>query len=280
MPGLSGKKDGEEVQQLNGFKTMKPNYYIASCSFGKDSIATILTALEHQEPLDEVIFCEVMFDEVTSGESPEHIDFIYNVAIPKLYELGVPKITIVRAKKNYLIYFFDTIKKGKSQGKLVGFPLASKCFVKSRLKVRPLLSYVANLKKQYNVIEYIGICTDEIHRMRQLNNNKTSLLLKYSLTQTETRNIAIKNGLLSPVYEHTLRQGCWFCPNCRPKYFSYIKLHHNHLWIRLKELSNVGNTASGFFSWGETFEQIEQKVDKYIKYNLEFPEIKFTYDTE
>lgn len=35
---------------------------IASCSFGKDSIATILLALEHGEPLDRVVFSEVMFD--------------------------------------------------------------------------------------------------------------------------------------------------------------------------------------------------------------------------
>ena len=36
--------------------------YIASCSFGKDSLATILLALEHNEPLDRAVFCEVMFD--------------------------------------------------------------------------------------------------------------------------------------------------------------------------------------------------------------------------
>lgn len=34
--------------------------YIASCSFGKDSLATILLALEHNEPLDRAIFCEVV----------------------------------------------------------------------------------------------------------------------------------------------------------------------------------------------------------------------------
>ena len=78
---------------------MKPNYYIASCSFGKDSIATILKALEMNEPLDEVIFCEVKFDDYMSGESPEHIDFIKKVAIPKLHKLGVKKITIVQSKK-------------------------------------------------------------------------------------------------------------------------------------------------------------------------------------
>ena len=37
--------------------------YIASCSGGKDSVATILLAAEKNEPLDEVIYSEVMFDQ-------------------------------------------------------------------------------------------------------------------------------------------------------------------------------------------------------------------------
>ena len=64
--------------------------YIASCSFGKDSIATILLALEHDEPLDRVVFSEVMFDHARniSGEIPEHIGWIYDTAIPKLHDMG------------------------------------------------------------------------------------------------------------------------------------------------------------------------------------------------
>ena len=42
--------------------------YIASCSFGKDSLAMILTIIEHSLPLDEVVYCEVMYDNTTSGE--------------------------------------------------------------------------------------------------------------------------------------------------------------------------------------------------------------------
>ena len=34
--------------------------FIASCSFGKDSLATILLAKEHGEPLDEAVYCEVI----------------------------------------------------------------------------------------------------------------------------------------------------------------------------------------------------------------------------
>ena len=35
--------------------TMKQKY-VASCSFGKDSVATLLLALEHGEPLDEAVY--------------------------------------------------------------------------------------------------------------------------------------------------------------------------------------------------------------------------------
>ena len=36
--------------------------YIASCSFGKDSVATVILAKENNEPLDEIVYCEVMYD--------------------------------------------------------------------------------------------------------------------------------------------------------------------------------------------------------------------------
>lgn len=55
--------------------------YISSCSFGKDSLATIILAKERGDPLDEVVYCEVMFDDHISGEIPEHRKFIHDVAI-------------------------------------------------------------------------------------------------------------------------------------------------------------------------------------------------------
>lgn len=91
-------------------KENKPKIHICSWSGGKDSMATILLALEHNEPLDRVVFAEVMFDHEKgiSGEIPEHIDWIYNVAIPKLAEMGV-KVDIVRAKKDYKSFFVNAV---------------------------------------------------------------------------------------------------------------------------------------------------------------------------
>ena len=62
--------------------------YIANFSGGKDSTATIILAHEHHEPLDEIIFSEVMYNEEISGELPEHIDFIRNVAFPLFESWG------------------------------------------------------------------------------------------------------------------------------------------------------------------------------------------------
>ena len=76
--------------------------HIVSCSFGKDSLATILLALEHGEPLDEAVYCEVMFDKAISGEVPEHRDFIYHTAIPKLERMGVPpRCSHPRSERSY-----------------------------------------------------------------------------------------------------------------------------------------------------------------------------------
>ena len=87
--------------------------YIASCSFGKDSLATILLALENGEPLDRVVFAEVMFDHSRniSGEIPEHIDWTYKTAIPKLESMGV-KVDVVKSKKDYLYFFRNAVGGG------------------------------------------------------------------------------------------------------------------------------------------------------------------------
>ncbi len=45
---------------------MRP-LHIVSCSGGKDSVATILLAAQHGEPMDEIVFAEVMFDKKTTG---------------------------------------------------------------------------------------------------------------------------------------------------------------------------------------------------------------------
>ena len=76
--------------------------HILSCSFGKDSIATALLALQHGEPLDELVYCEVMFSEEISGELPEHNRFIHETAIPYFEQRGIPT-RVLRSEKTYVM---------------------------------------------------------------------------------------------------------------------------------------------------------------------------------
>ena len=94
--------------------------YIASCSGGKDSVATILLAAEKNEPLDEVIYSEVMFDQEISGEVPEHRDFIHQKLKPFVEnELGC-KFTVLRSDKTYDDVFHHIITRGPYEGLLRG----------------------------------------------------------------------------------------------------------------------------------------------------------------
>ena len=89
--------------------------YVASCSFGKDSLGAILLAVTHGEPLDEAIYCEVMFDKHISGEVPEHRDFIYTKGIPALERMGI-KVTVLRGEKTYVDLFTGRITRGPQKG--------------------------------------------------------------------------------------------------------------------------------------------------------------------
>ena len=124
-------------------KEKKNTLHIASCSFGKDSLATILLALEHGEPLDEAVYCEVMFDKRTSGEVPEHRAFIYETALPRLERLGIP-VRVLRSDKTYLDLFAGTVTRGPKKGLRRGFPLCGHCYVQRDCKLRPIRRYNNN----------------------------------------------------------------------------------------------------------------------------------------
>ena len=132
---------------------MSPKH-VVSCSFGKDSIATILLALEHGEPLDEAVYCEVMFDDDTSGEVPEHQAFIYQAAIPALEKLGVP-VRVLRSEKTYTSVFMGKVTRGPKKGMIRSFPVCGKCYVQRDCKMHPIRQYQKTLPS--NTVQYIAL---------------------------------------------------------------------------------------------------------------------------
>ena len=213
--------------------------YIASWSGGKDSTASIILAHEMGEPLDFIIFSEVMFDANISGELPEHIDFIKSKAIP-LFEQWGYEVKILHSDASYMDIFMEETTRGKyfGTGMMKGFPMASKCAINSRCKVKPVKKY---LKEEESFIQYIGITMDEPKRLERLKKNQISLLPKYGYTEDMAYDICKKYDLLSPMYEFTKRGGCWFCPNCRKNQLYHLRSKHPELWEKLLKLENIPN---------------------------------------
>lgn len=240
----------------------KPKLYVASCSFGKDSIATILLALENNEPLDRVVFIEVMFDHEKgiSGEIPEHIEWIYDTAIPKLEAMGV-KVDVVRAKKDYKYFFTNSIQNGKYKGRIYGFPVGGKCVINRDCKIKPIKDYYKQFAGENGIIHYIGIAVDEPKRLARLKDNMISLLAKYGYTEQMAMKKCAEYKLVSPIYKRRGRGGCWFCMNAHIKDYLHIRKHHSHLWEDLRELSQTPNLYSYGFKYGLTLEEVERKMD-------------------
>ena len=232
--------------------------YIASCSGGKDSVATLILAKMHNEPLNEVVYCEVMFNENISGEVPEHRDFIYNVLKPWVEtELNIP-FTILRSKKTYVSSFYRIISRGDKKGKTLGFAIPGMCVINRDCKIPPLKQHE---KERGDVIKYVGIAADEPKRLERLTGNKISLLAKYNMIEKEAMNLCKEFGLLSPIYEFAKRNGCWFCPNMHERELRHMVINHPELFDLLicmeKTTENIYRTR---LTRTETPSQIKERI--------------------
>ena len=231
--------------------------HVASCSFGKDSLATILLALMHSEPLDEVVYCEVMFDDAISGEVPEHRDIIYGRAIPFLERNGI-KVVVLRSEMTYIRSFYRVLQKGQSAGKLNSWPLCGKCCIQRDCKLPPIRAYMRSLGS--GVVQYIGIAYDEQERLTRLEAEKTiSLLEKYQKTERDAADICKRAGLYSPAYAFSDRNGCFFCPNAKERELRHLYECYPDLWARLLECQGAPNKATELFNRKERFDEIDQR---------------------
>lgn len=222
--------------------------YIASFSGGKDSTATIILAHEHKEPLNTIIFSEVMFDEQISGELPEHIAFIREKCKP-LFESWGYKVEILRAEKNYMDCFNHVIEKQRknqeNKGKRKGFVMSGHCDVQRDCKLKPIADYFKG-KDIENITQYVGIAVDEQKRLKRLKTGKPekiSLLQKYEYTEEMALELCKKYELLSPIYDFAPRGGCWFCHNAREAELRHLRTNHKCLWDKLRELEKEPNTV-------------------------------------
>lgn len=234
--------------------------YIASNSFGKDSLAQVVVGAENGEQIDGILYCEVMYTPEISGEIPEHRDFIYNVAIPKLKRRYGIETEVVRSDRTMKDVFYHVIASGKAIGKLTGFPIPGLCTINRDCKLRAINAWK---KAQTEPITmYVGIAADEPRRLARMKEGSISLLAKYGITEEEAMRICKKNGLLSPIYKFAKRNGCWFCPNATKA--ELLNIYHNHrdLWNDLVSMQDTPNLVYPYWARGETLYDVQARLEK------------------
>lgn len=209
---------------------------VANCSFGKDSLAAILTAIDHGINVKYALYVRIMFDTDIPAELPEHDKWVQEVAIPRLYtEYGI-RTEIISPKYTYVDVFYRKKSRGKFVGDIYGFPMRISPWCNSELKVQSLHS----VQLYKNLPSIVGIAADEIKRIRRkAMEGKILPLVDYGITESMAYDMCKSVGLLSPIYRTHRRTGCWFCHNQSIQNLRNLYKYNRQLFEKLLGLEKV-----------------------------------------
>lgn len=204
--------------------------YIASVSFGKDSLAMLLLLLKKGYPLDEVVF----FD---TGMEFEAIYNIRDNILPLLKEREIV-YTELNPKEPFLYKMFDKPVNGKN-GFHYGY---SWCGGVCRWGTTEKLKVLEKHCK--GAFEYVGIAADEVGRLeKERKGHKLFPLADWGMTERSCLKYCYKQGYdwieeKVSLYRILSRVSCWCCGN---KNLRELRLMHKHLpfyWDKLKNLQS------------------------------------------
>lgn len=214
------------------------DYIVCSFSGGKDSTAMVLRMIELGEHIDEVVCCD------TYKEFPamyRHIDKVKKI----IEEHGI-KFTMLRSEKSFDYYMFEhnpDRKNEKLEG-LLGLSWAGSRarWCTSKLKVDIIKKYFSELKKQYNLINCIGIAVDEEYRLERQYANKDGFrfpLVEWRWEEKQCIEYCKQKGFdWEGLYDIFDRVSCWCCPLQSLEDLRKLRKHFPELWIELQDMDN------------------------------------------
>lgn len=88
-------------------------------------------------------------------------------------------------------------------------------------------------REDRNIVEYLGIAADEPKRFGQLNDRKRAPLVEFGIDESLCGLYCQYNDMLSPSYETSFRDGCWFCHNQGINQLRLLRRNYPDLWALL-----------------------------------------------
>lgn len=181
--------------------------YIASLSYGKDSLAMLEIIYRNGLPLTDIVTADIWATPDIPAYLPELVDFRERIDRELLDRYGVP-VTHVRAEKTFIDYFYRELTERSKYTGTWGWPPMFGHWCMKYLKQHPIRDYFEGL----DYVEWVGIAADETARHGQLNERKRSALVEHGITEAMAMEICKELDWVSPTYLHAGRDGCWFCP--------------------------------------------------------------------
>ena len=203
----------------------KDKLYVASLSGGKDSTAMVLRLIEEKQPLDLILFCD------TGLEFPQMYEHVKKVA----QSVPVPVVWL-REDKGFEYYFLHYRPKRKNPklADKAGFSWAGprNRWCTAVLKTRVINRYLSNLRKEHEIVQYIGIAADEPKRIREF----CYPLVEWGMTEKDCLEYCYERGYdWGGLYQLFRRVACWCCPLQPLEELRVLRRHFPKLWEQLLE---------------------------------------------
>lgn len=227
--------------------------YIASCSFGKDSLAMVLRLIEENEPLNEVVF-------YNTGMEFKAIYNIRDKILPLLKQKNI-KYTELKPKDSFEYTMFDKPVKKRNGTISKGYSwCGGRCRWGTTEKNKTITKY---LKDKYGneYREYIGIASDEIKRVEKARaKHKLLPLVEFGMTESDCLKYCYDKGYYweengVELYSLLNRVSCWCCSNKNMKELENYYKFLPEYWNKLKKLQSKTNRP--------------MKYNKYTVFDLE-----------
>lgn len=204
--------------------------YIACISHGKDSLKMLDVIKTRGLPLDRIITFDVWATDTILAEFPEVTAFKkrMDVYIKEKYGIEVEHLYAKYpdgSKITYENYFYKVFEDGKNKGRIYGFPFQRGPWCNSRLKMAARVGAI-----QPGDIEYIGIAYDEKNRHKIISETKVAPLVDFQIDEDLCGLHCMYENILSPSYETSYRDGCWFCHNQGVKQLRHLRKNYPEYW--------------------------------------------------
>lgn len=219
-------------------KKMNPDLHIVSFSGGKDSTAMLLHMMELGMQIDIVLYCDTWMEFPAMYRHVEKVKKIVEDA-------GIKFVTLKNPQSfKYLMLEHPAERRQSTIEKLGGNPVgyswagSRSRWCTSKLKTELLRKYKQELEAEFNVIEYVGLASDEQYRLeKESNKNHQHPLVDWSWDEAKALSYCYQKGFdWEGLYEHFSRVSCWCCPLQSLEELRNLRKFYPELWNELNEM--------------------------------------------